>query len=200
MEKNLQEKQITVVIPHRKGADCSITLNSLARQTVPCEIIMVEDVHAKGASWARNEGFKKVTTPYVLFSDDDIDWESDALEVMLNSLEKSDYSYAYGDYDLLDGEKVIPHHSGEFSVRRMVDFNFVSTMSLIRTKDFCGFDESIKRFQDWDLWLNMLFNYDRYGTYTYRKLFKTIKREGITFDGKTNIVESIKIIRNKYHI
>jgi len=33
---------------------------------------------------------------------------------------------------------------------------YITTTSLIRAKDFPGFDESLKKFQDWDLWLTML--------------------------------------------
>ena len=33
---------------------------------------------------------------------------------------------------------------------------YIHTTSLIRKKDFPGFDENIKRLQDWDLWLTML--------------------------------------------
>ena len=34
--------------------------------------------------------------------------------------------------------------------------NHIHTSSLIRRKDFTGFDPKLKRFQDWDLWLTML--------------------------------------------
>lgn len=33
---------------------------------------------------------------------------------------------------------------------------FIHTTSLLRRNDFPGFDENIKRLQDWDLWLTML--------------------------------------------
>ena len=52
-------------------------------------------------------------------------------------------------------------------------------MALIRKKDFPGFDESLKRFQDWDLWLTML-GKGKTGIFCKECLFSTKHREGIT--------------------
>ena len=42
-----------------------------------------------------------------------------------------------------------------FDVKRLMSGNFISTMSLIRRDNFENFDESLKRFQDWDLWIRL---------------------------------------------
>lgn len=44
----------------------------------------------------------------------------------------------------------------DFSAAALGRGNYISTMSLIRTEKFPGFDETLPRFQDWDLWLTML--------------------------------------------
>ena len=67
-------------------------------------------------------------------------------------LEDSDLSYAYGNY-VLNKNRV---DTGEFDEDRLKQCNFVSTNSLIRSKDFIGFNEDLERHQDWDLWLRML--------------------------------------------
>jgi hypothetical protein len=71
-----------------------------------------------------------------------------------------------------------------WSARRLRDFkrgNIVSTMSLVRKRDFPGFDESIRRLQDWDVWLTML-SQGKKGVHCGSVIFETItKQGGITF-------------------
>ena len=43
-----------------------------------------------------------------------------------------------------------------FSAERLRQMNFITTTSLIRRADFPRFDETLRRFQDWDLWLTIL--------------------------------------------
>jgi len=43
-----------------------------------------------------------------------------------------------------------------FSPERLKIIPFIHTTSLIRREHFSGFDENIKKLQDWDLWLTML--------------------------------------------
>lgn len=198
-EKKTIGKKITVVIPIRKGGNAKITKDSLAKQTIEgMKIIEVRDTQGKGANWARNKGFEKVDTEYVLFSDDDIEWEPDALEKLLEPLEKvKPVSYSYGSYEM-DGKIQCDK---EFNPATLQDTNFISTMSLIRTKDFPGFDESIKRLQDWDLWLTMLLQHQNYGVYIGKKIFTTKKRDGIT-EGKDAqpYAEAVEIIKKKHNL
>jgi hypothetical protein len=60
----------------------------------------------------------------------------------------------------------------DFDADSLCRGNYISTMSLIRTEKFPGFDESLKRFQDWDLWLTMLKEGDT-GEFTGKCSFKT---------------------------
>ena len=59
--------------------------------------------------------------------------------------------------------------------------NYIDTTSLIRRSDFPGFDESLKRFQDWDLWLAML-EQGKKGIFIPKVLYKKIiSNGGISF-------------------
>ena len=118
-----------------------------------------------GACRKRNLGFSEVDTPYVFFCDDDVVLARDCLPMLLAALEQTDDSvgYAYGDYL---GICVPPatHPLGPVFVRRAQAFdgrellkrNYISTMTLVRSEVFCGFDEKVPRLQDWDLWLTLL--------------------------------------------
>jgi glycosyltransferase involved in cell wall biosynthesis len=130
----------------------------------PAEIIVNDN--AGGAPKKRNDGFDKSTQPFVFFCDDDIVLRKDTLEKLMALLEKNPKkAYAYTGYH---GIVLHPHThpmrgnfqipSVPFDAETMKEHNFVSTMSLIRRETFPRFDESLKRFQDWDVWLTMLGN------------------------------------------
>lgn len=186
---------ITIVITCRKEEDAAVTLNSLAEQTFRgFDIVVVKDMDRKGANWARNRGAEKIMTPFILFSDDDIQWEPDALEVLYNTLlAHPEAAYSYGSYDLEGWVQCdVP-----FDAERLRKANFISTMSLVRTECFPGWDESIQRLQDWDLWLTMLEN-GREGVYCGRQIFKTTKRGGITYGDCISYEDAKAIVKEKH--
>lgn len=191
------DELISIVIPHRKNESADITLESLKKQTFQnFVIILVEDSEGRGANWARNEGFKQVKTPFVLFSDNDIEWESNALEILLFKLQQNPQaSYSYGYYEIGDG--VILGRI-KFRPRTLVKNNFISTMSLIRTEDFPGFDENLKRLQDYDLFLTMLRNH-KIGVYCGCKIFRT-KDNNKGISKNNDLEEADKYIVSKHKL
>jgi glycosyltransferase involved in cell wall biosynthesis len=107
----------------------------------------------RGGPAARNRGFAASTGEFVLFCDADIVWEKDAFERMAAALETHpEAAYAYGSFRF--GWKTF--RLWPFDAERLKRHNYIHTGSLIRREAFPGFDESLKRFQDWDLWLTML--------------------------------------------
>ena len=76
--------------------------------------------------------------------------------------------------------------------------NFASTMSLIRVKDFPGFDESLKRFQDWDVWLTLA-EQGKYGVHCGEIIFDTEVRDGITQSGP-DLRESWEALKTKHNL
>ena len=192
--------KLSIIVPVREGGDYSITLNSLKNQTYQdFNVIVIFDTFKKGANYTRNIGWvasKKIKrTKYVMFCDDDIDWKDYALESMVGLLETNkNISYAYGSYEM-DG---LIHCHKQFDVNELKKANFISTMSVIRSKDFPGFDNDIKRLQDWDVWLCMLFQ-GKVGGYTGKLIFTTKKKQGgITFGGSISYEKARDIIYKKY--
>lgn len=184
----------TVVIPCRETENAYITLHSLGRQSIlPSEVYVIYD-QGNGASWARNRGFKAVKTKYVLFSDNDIEWLPTALESLQRTLDLNpECSVAYGWY-VMEGQ-VIGNHI--FNPKTLWGNNYISTMSLIRADHFPGFDESLQRLQDWDLWLTMVERGYRF-VFCPQQLFSTKKRDGITFGNGISWQEAYAIVKAKH--
>jgi hypothetical protein len=72
-------------------------------------------------------------------------------------------------------------------------------MSLIRSADFPGFDESLHRLQDWDLYLTLLAQGKR-GVYCNDIIFTTKVRDGITHNGPVDILEAERRIKEKHDL
>ncbi len=175
---------ISIIIPVYNQADKILkTLDSINKQSYQdLEVIIVNDgsiddienVCAKylknlqssinflflnqnnqGAPAARNRGFKESKGEYLFFCDADAVLNPQAMEILLQTLENnSGASYAFSSF--LWGKKVFK--LGEFNAEKLKQMPYIHTMSLIRRQDYPenGWDESIKKFQDWDLWLTML--------------------------------------------
>ncbi|MFA4941763.1 MAG: glycosyltransferase family A protein [Patescibacteria group bacterium] len=109
----------------------------------------------QGAPAARNRGLKESRGEYSFFCDADAILAPKALETMLEALKKHpEASYAYSSF--LWGKKLFK--IGPFSAERLKSGPCIHTMSLIKREDLpgTGWDESIKKLQDWDLYLTML--------------------------------------------
>lgn len=189
--------KIAIIIPSRASENEEITLKSLAKQTFKnFEIVVVKDFDNKGANWARNKGFEECDSEFVLFSDNDIKWESDGIENLYECLiNNPDCSYSYGYY--ITANRIFANR--EFDAAALQRMNFISTMSLIRTKHFPGWDESICRLQDWDLWLMMLES-GKVGKFCGKKIFETYVRNGITNGTGMPFEEAKEIVLNKHNM
>lgn len=122
----------------------------------------------KGAPAARNFGASRANGEWLLFCDADIILEPNMLEEMMTALEKHpEVGYAYSSFKFgWKKFKLWP-----FDRRKLKNMPCIHTTSLIRRHCFPGFDESLKKFQDWDLFLTMAENgYD--GFWLDKVLFK----------------------------
>jgi glycosyltransferase involved in cell wall biosynthesis len=106
-----------------------------------------------GAPIARNRGAEMATGEYLLFCDADIILAPQAIETMQKTLDQNPKSgYAYSSFRF--GGKLFS--LWPFDADRLKQMPYIHTTSLIRRELFPGFDQSLKRFQDWDLWLTLL--------------------------------------------
>ncbi len=167
--------KVSVIIPVYNHAealdDC---LRSLEQQTFQdFEIIVVDDGSSesvrksqttnrktewvrfeenRGAPAARNEGFRRSKGEYVIFLDADAVLRPDALERMLGALDTHpEADFAYPSFQF--GWKMF--QGRPFDEHALQTSNYIHTSALIRRDAYPGFDESLKKFQDWDLFLTM---------------------------------------------
>lgn len=122
----------------------------------------------KGANSARNRGFVEAKGEYIIFCDADVIMEPDMLAIMLKALrDNPSASYAYSSF--MWGKKLFK--LWPFSAEKLLKMPYITTTTLIRREHFPGFDEKLKRLQDWDLWLTML-EQGHTGVWINKVLFK----------------------------
>jgi len=129
----------------------------------------------QGAPAARNRGWQEARGEYLFFCDADATLHPEALQTLLAYLEANPgVSYAYSSFKW--GRKLFK--LGDYDPDKLQKMPYIHTMSLIRRVDFptTGWDENIKKLQDWDLWLTML-EQGRIGLWVPQVLF-TIKPGG----------------------
>lgn len=127
-------------------------------------------IHQKnaGSNPARNRGLKEARGEYVIFVDADVRMEPGMIRKMLNALGTDPQaSYAYSGFKF--GWKYFK--GVQFDQKKLRKMNFIHTTSLLRKKDFPGFDENIRRLQDWDVWLTMI-SKGKYGVLVPESLFR----------------------------
>ncbi len=169
---------ISIIIPvYNREQELALALASILDQTHrPLEVIIVDDgshtpVSAliegvggdvpislirheenKGAPAARNRGLQEAKGAHVIFWDADVIADATMLERMVKKLDDvKEASFVYA--NSLFGWKKFRFHP--FDPHKLTQMNYIHTTSLIRRDHALPWDESLKRFQDWDLWLRM---------------------------------------------
>lgn len=192
---------ISVIIPtYKEARHLTQTLDHLLNQTYQnFEIIIIDDGLYKeareniekylenknkgniklikqtpaGAPTARNKGVGESKGEFLFFCDDDVILKKEALEKLESALRKNpEVSYVYCDFYL--GFKSFK--TFDFNAERLKKMPYISVISLVRRDHFPGYDQSLKKFQDWDLWLTMLKN-KHIGFHLPEILFKALPRK-----------------------
>lgn len=199
----MSEPLISVIIPvYNHYSELFRTLKNLFQQSVSkrdLEVIVVDDgsefpgvrqdqellkialpgvkffkIEHKGAAAARNFGFEKSSGRFVIFWDADLEADRSFLEKLLAALEKYPQAgYAYSSFYF--GWKKFP--ARPFDADQLRKNNFIPMSSLIKREVFASFDETLDKFQDWDLWLTLL-ERNQTGVWVPEFLFKARTRCG----------------------
>lgn len=174
---------ISVVIPvYNQASELDVCLKSISKQTYASyEVIVIDDGSSDdvfrvikkykevfgvnleflendknmGAPYTRNRGAKNAKGEFVIFCDADSYLEPEMLEKMAGVLKSNpEVSYVFSSF--LWGHKKFALE--KFSAEKLRSMPYIHSNSLIRRDHFpkSGWDESIKKLQDWDLWLTML--------------------------------------------
>lgn len=171
--------KISIVIPvYNHAEELRMCLEALTRQTEQdFEVVAVDDGSSdhpeqmlnekqfsfpfrlvrfeenKGAPAARNEGARWTLGEYLLFLDADAILVPEALARMRAVLDTHlDIDFVYP--TIYFGWKLFPGRP--FDVKALQKQNYIHTSALLRRRVFPGFDESLWKFQDWDLWLTIV--------------------------------------------
>lgn len=117
---------------------------------------------ARGGSAARNRGWRATDTPLVAFLDDDDLWTPDKLEVQVPALVEAEADYAWAAYREVDRETLEPGaliSPEEGDARTLLRYSNLRCSTLLARRSALervgGFDETLPRNQDWDLFLRL---------------------------------------------
>ncbi|MBD3251049.1 glycosyltransferase [Candidatus Uhrbacteria bacterium] len=194
---------VSVVIPSwNHGEELISCLMSLEAQTYrPFEVVVVDDASTddtqdrlkhirvsyplrsiqmeenRGAAVARNLGARRCEGAYLLFVDADAELRPHMIERMVRELQqRTGVDFIYSSFRF--GWK--PFKSRSFDAKALRRMPYIHTTSLLRRSAFPGFDESLKKFQDWDLWLTMSERGSK-GYWIPEELFTLkVRREGMS--------------------
>ena len=109
----------------------------------------------------KNKGILASKGEYIAFLDDDNTWRPDHLQALFNIIEREDVDGVYGDRYLhsTDGTSGIGIHA-EFDPMLIMAKNYIDTSDILLKRDVLfdlgGFDESFKKYIDWNLWVRLV--------------------------------------------
>lgn len=150
----------------------------------------------RGAAAARNAGAKLAPGDYLFFCDADVRLRRTAIADMVRVLEaQPNAAFTYPSF--IWGWRWF--RAQPFDQARLRQHNYISTMALVRTKVFPGFDESLERYQDWDLWLRLVAD-GHVGVPLPKTLFRVSRHKNeISHQAETQ-AEALSRIRQKHHL
>jgi glycosyltransferase involved in cell wall biosynthesis len=211
--------RISVIIPARNASrTIRATLDSVFAETRwPHEVIVVDDgsdesiadslrpyedrltfvrIPHSGAAAARNAGAKLATGDALFFCDADLELDPTMFDKLAVALERDPRAaFAYCSF-IWHGRTFVAR---PFDAETLKRNNYVSTMSLLRRESFPGFDESLPRFQDWDLWLTVVERSGR-GVAVPEVLFRVMEEGTLSRRGGLSRLVTTAKIRSKHHL
>lgn len=140
------------------GSTDDTTLNILNSFIFDSEIFVIKQEN-QGAAKARNLGCEVAKGDYFLFLDSDNKIEPSYIDKALHILEKDKKIAVVYSLPIFFGDSSREGFATkEFDILDLLQKNYIDMCSFVRRKAFeeCGgFDESLPRLQDWELWLSI---------------------------------------------
>ena len=156
---------VEVIIVDDCSSDCTqeTILNSFANDS---RVIYYKLNKNSGACVARNVGVKLSKGKFVAFLDSDDSFIPDKIEKQVNLLKKTNSLLCATDFTYIQSngeEKYVKSFTGKETIyENLLYCNFITTGTLLGYKDCfvdIPFDESLPRYQDWDLVLRLCKKY-----------------------------------------
>jgi GT2 family glycosyltransferase len=212
---------VSVIVPTWNCAGyLTACLNSLRRQTVAAEIIVVNDASTdettavlesfgdqitvirhdrqRGANAARNTGIAAASGDFIAFADADNEYSPQWIEFLLNAiLSDSTSALAYCGYTKhgIDGVRV-ENRSALWDLETLWFGNYIDMSSIVRRSAMPtqGLHEGFRPFDDWRLWLNLA-QRGWHGKWVPEQLFvKHIRNASKTEQSMLNLAERARDI------
>ncbi len=176
---------VDVIIPYSKHHTpkkfLERAIKSAENQTIPTNVIVIEDKLLKGPAWARNQGIKRAKSRYIAFLDADDFWREDKLEKQIKKMKETKQNFCIT-YVKNVKTKEILKTKAETRERFLIDIfllqnisSITSTILMKRDKNLVLFDEHIPRLEDR---LFAFFNSYIYGYCIVREPLTYIEKHG----------------------
>jgi glycosyltransferase involved in cell wall biosynthesis len=192
-EQTWPDSKMSVVVVDDGSTDGTSRVVESMKKPKSIDFTLITKKENLGANSARNSALPLCKGEFVFIMDADSLLSSDAIEVLAYNLSSQPDSigYTYCCFNRLweaQGSFLVdPWSPPEFNPDTLKQNNYISMMSLIRRSVLPeeGFDTSVTRFQDWDMWLTLL-ERGIYGSKVDEVLFNAyVLKDGISKDQKT---------------
>ena len=156
IEKQTYQNFEIILINDRSSQALSSVVGPFKRKFgIKMEIYNNQTRH--GAPYTRNKGYRYAKGEYLLFFDADIIMKDNCLETMMTVLQqntKAGFVYSSHRY----GHKLFKFWP--FDAEKLKQIPYIHSTSLIKKSAYppAGWDESLKKLQDWDFFLSVVKN------------------------------------------
>ncbi len=165
----------------------------------------------QGANYARNFGVSKANGSLIAFQDSDDVWQVDKLSIQLRYIQKMNVDAVFSSFIRVTNNSVVhlpfDHNrtnmkarKGQVCIQDCLRSNVISTQVLLLKKkvfiDLHGFDNSLKRLQDWDLAIRLI---DKYNVFFIPEPLATVYEQGDSISTKPDLaIEARKVFLRKF--